>query len=47
MDPELVCFNRIQRDIDNNREDADRKNSQLIEQLDNMKFSTPVLFDLD
>ena len=46
-DPELVCLNRIQKDVDDDREDANRKNIQLIVQLESMNFSTPVIFDLD
>ena len=46
-EPELVCLNRIQKNVDDDREDANRKNVQLIEQLESMNFSTPVIFDLD
>lgn len=45
--PELISMENIENEIKKSREAASVKDSQLLDQLNSMKFSTQAIYDLD
>ena len=45
--PELISMENIENEIKKSREAASVKDIQLLDQLNNMKFSTQAIYDLD